>query len=225
MNFLCICCKQRVAKDEKSRKPQLIEGAGIHDIGYILEWVEFKDEESALPINERQWLYTNQQPVIGDKRILRVKEPFDEEIGELFTTVFEPWQMYLNGWEYAESPEDISKACAVCCRFDEVLWADDFSAFIVVEIMNVIPLDKLYQVIPEHVTDQNFKDEFSKHDDVWVEYEDEHRLYRSWNEQGDIGQVQLIITDEGGICHEVMTSWYGIHDNLYYFGNAVYKPE
>jgi hypothetical protein len=82
--------------------------------------MECSKEELSQPLNKRQWVHTNQVPVVGEKRILKVTAPFDEEIGDTFTTVFEPWQMFLNGWDSAESPEDIGKACAVFCRFEEV---------------------------------------------------------------------------------------------------------
>ena len=105
MNFLCSCCKSRITNDNQKR--HLIEGAGIHNIGYHLAWKESKKEELSLPLNKRQWLHTNQVPVVGEKRILKVTAPFDEEIGDTFTTIFEPWQMFLNGWDSAESPDDM----------------------------------------------------------------------------------------------------------------------
>lgn len=221
MNFLCSCCKQRVTKEEHERKPKLIESAGIHDIGYHLSWMECKQEEMALPVNERQWLYTDQVPIVGEKRILKVTAPFDEGLGNTFTTIFEPWQMFLNGWDSAESTEDIGKACAVLCRFDEVLWSDVFSAFISVKVLNTILLDFLHRVIPVTVTDYRFIEKFGEHEKVWTQYEDEHRLYRTWNAQGDVGQMQLIYTDDQGIRHEILTSWFGMHDDFYYFGNTV----
>ena len=223
MNFLCSCCKFRVAKADRKRKPEMIEGAGIHDIGYHLAWMECKQEELSLPVQDRQWLHTNQIPMIGENRILKVTAPFDEELGDTFTTIFEPWQMFLNGWEYADSPDDIGKACAVLCRFDEILWSDDFSAIISVRVLNTVPLDLLYTVIPVTVTDYRFFEKFGEDEEVWTEYEDEHRLYRYWSAQGDVSQMQLIYTDDQGIRHEVLTSWYAMHDDFYYFGNAVNK--
>ena len=116
VNFLCSCCKRRITNDNQKR--HLIEGAGIHNIGYHLAWMECAKEELSLPVNKRQWLHTDQIPLVGEKRILKVTAPFDEEIGDTFTTIFEPWQMFLNGWDCAESPGDIGKACAVLCRFE-----------------------------------------------------------------------------------------------------------
>ena len=185
--------------------------------------MECAKEELSLPLNKRQWLHTNQVPVVGEKRILKVTAPFDEEIGDTFTTIFEPWQMFLNGWESAESPDDIGKACAVLCRFEEVLCADYFSAIIYATVLKTIPLDQLYKVIPETVTDERFYEEFGDGKEVWTEYEDKHRLYRTWNAQGDVSQMQLIYTDDRGIRHEVLTSWYAMHEDFYYFGNAVNK--
>lgn len=199
----------------------MIECAGIHDIGYNLAWMECKEEESSMPIKDRQWFYTDNIPMIGEKRILKVTAPFDEETGDTFTTVFEPWQMFLNGWDCAESADVIGKACAVLCRFDDILWSDDFSAFISVKVLNTIPLDLLYKVIPVTVTDDRFFENFGGHGKVYTLYEDKHRLYRTWSEQSDWGQKQLIYTDDCGIRHEVMTNWYAYHEDFYYFGNAV----
>lgn len=118
MNFLCSCCKSRITNDKQIR--YLIEGAGIHKIGYHLAWMEFAKEELCLPPDKREWVHTDQVPIVGERRILKVTAPFAEEIGDTFTTAFESWQMFLNGWDSAESPEDICKACAVLCRFEEV---------------------------------------------------------------------------------------------------------
>ena len=221
MNFLCKCCKSRVTED---KRPEYIESAGIHEKAYHMEWAVFDEEENSKPINEREWSETNITPKVGDKRILRVKAPFDVEIGAVFTNVYEPWQMFLNGWDSAASPEDIYKAAAVLCRFEEVLWADDFSAFINVEILNVMPLYELYKYIPETVTADRFFEEFGSHEEeVHTEFENEHLLYRYWSAQGDVAETQLIYTEDNGKRHEVMTSWYGMHDDFYYFYNIVNK--
>ena len=186
--------------------------------------MECSKEELSLPVDKRQWLHTNKVPVVGERRILKVTAPFDEEIDDTFTTIFEPWQMFLNGWEYAENPDDIGKACAVLCRFAEVLCMDDFSAIISVEVLKTIPLDQLYKVIPETVTNERFFEEFGSDQEVWTEYEDKHLLYRTWNAQGDVSQMQLIYTDDNGIRHEVLTSWYAMHEDFYYFRNIINKP-
>ena len=111
----------------------------------------------------------------------------------------------------------------VLCRFDDILWSDDFSAYISVRVLNTVPLDLLHTVIPVTVTDYRFFEKFGEDEEVWTEYEDEHRLYRYWSAQGDVSQMQLIYTDDQGIRHEVLTSWYAMHDDFYYFGNAVNK--
>ena len=222
MNFLCSCCKRRIKND--GQKHHLIEGAGIHDIGYNLAWVECAKEELSLPPDKRKWVHTDHTPIIGERRILKVTAPFDEQVGDTFTTVFEPWQMYLNGRDSAQSPEDIGKACAVLCRFEEVLCLDDFSAVISVTVLKTIPLDQLYKVIPETVTDDRFLEEFGDGQKVHTEYEDKHLLYRTWTAQGDVSQRQFIYTDDNGTRHEVLTSRYEMHDDYYYFGNRINKP-
>ena len=163
----------------------------------------------------------NIQPKVGDKRILRVKAPFDEERGSVFTNIYEPWQMFYNGWENAESPADIGKACAVLCRFGEVLWADDFSAFIIVEILNILPLFEIPKLVPETVTDRRFFEDFGFGDACWTEYEDDHWLYRTWSAQGDVGDGQLIYTDDSGKRHEIMNAYFSFHEASYILGNDV----
>lgn len=121
MDFICRCCKKRITRTDPHR---LIEKADLHEDAYHFEWALFDEEEMSKPINERVWSERNIQPLVGDKRILRVKAPFDEKPGDTFTNFYEPWQMFYNGWDNAEKPEDIYKACGVLCRFDEVLWAE-----------------------------------------------------------------------------------------------------
>lgn len=101
MNFLCRCCKKRIVRE--TEKPQLNKIAGEHQTAYHMEWAVFDGEEMSRPIEERKWSERNIQPKAGDKRILRVKSPFDEEPGDVFTTLYEPWQMFYNGWDSAES--------------------------------------------------------------------------------------------------------------------------
>ena len=222
MNFLCRCCKQRIAREIE--KPQLNRTAGAHQTAYHMEWAVFDDEEMSRPIEERKWSDRNIQPKAGDKRILRVKAPFDEEPGDVFTTLYEPWQMFYNGWESAESPEDIGKACAVLCRFEDVLWADDFTAFITVGVLNVLPVIRFPQVFPETVTDRRFFEDFGFDDEIWTEYEDEHLLYRTWSAQGDVGDAQLIYTDDSGKRHELLHGYSGRHGDTFELGNDV-NPE
>ena len=219
MQFLCNCCQRRVTNESGCR--QMIGSAGIHDTAYHMEWALFDAEEMQKPIQERKWSERNEQPVTGAKRILRVKVPFDEEPGGVFTNLYEPWQMFYNGWESAESPADIFKACAVLCRFDAVLWADDYSAFILVEVLKAVPLVSLHQVIPETVTEVRFFEDFGFSDEIWTEYEDEHLLYRTWTAQGDAGSAQLIYTDDRGRRHEVLEGIFGSHDDIYHIGNWI----
>lgn len=222
MNFLCRCCQKRIVR--KIEKPQLNKEAGVHQTAYHMEWAVFDDEEMSRPIEERKWSDRNIQPKAGDRRILRVKTPFDEEPGDVFTTLYEPWQMFYNGWESAESPEDIGKVCAVLCRFCEVLWTDDYTAFITVEVLHVLPVIRFPQVFPETLTDRRFFEDFGFDDEIWTEYEDGHLLYRTWSAQGDCGDAQLIYTDDSGKRHELLHGYFGGHSDTYEFGNDV-NPE
>lgn len=219
MNFLCTCCKQRITLNKQYR--HFLEGARIHDLAYHMEWPVFDDEELAKPVTERKWSDRNIQPQAGDMRILRVKKPFDEAPGAVFTNIYEPWQMFYNGWESAESPADIGEACAVLCRFGEVLWADDFTAYITVEILHTVPLCRLHEVIPETVTDRKFFEDFG-FGAAETEYADAHLLCRSWSAQGDLGDMQLIYTDDGGRRHELLAGSFSGHSGLtYVLGNEV----
>ncbi|HQM01788.1 MAG TPA: hypothetical protein PLH98_14745 [Ruminococcus flavefaciens] len=220
LNFLCRCCKRRIIK---KKNPEFIESAGLHETAYKMEWIKFKEDNSELPVTEREWENINDIPEVGETHILKIGEPFDEEIGAIFTNLFEPWQMAVNGWDCAESQEDIYKAAAVLCRFVDVIWSDDFSAYIHVEVVNVVLLSDLHKVLPVNLCDRPVE-LFDDSEDVWTEYEDEHWLNRNWTGQGDVGSEQLLYTDENGVNHEVMTSWYDFHDNTYTLSNNVSKP-
>lgn len=228
MNFLCPGCKRRITKEERIQKPKMIAEAGIHDMGYHMGWMECEQQDACLPVQERSWYYSDRVPVIGEERILKIEVPFDEEKGETFTTLFEPWNLYLNGWSEAECAEETGKACVVLCRFDVVLWADDFYALITVMVLNAIPHDQLPARIPVTVAEDRLVDEFPAvyrtFGSVCTEYEDERWLYRTWADFGGYAwKMQLIYTDDQGIRHEVMTSWSEGHDHhdYFYFGNTV----
>ena len=76
VNFICSCCKSRITNDDRNR--HLIEGACIHNIGYKLAWMECAKEELCLPPDKRKWVHTDQVPIIGERRILKVTVPFDD---------------------------------------------------------------------------------------------------------------------------------------------------
>ena len=217
MNFLCRCCKSRV---EKKKPFEFMADAGLHKTAYHMEWVLFDERDSDKPVNERQWLDFDDTPEVGKTYIMRVKKPFDEDIGGIFTNIFEPAMMAANGWDSAETPEDICKPAAVLCRFREVLWADDFSAFIHIEVLNVVMLADLHKVLPVTLSDAP-AELFGEVEEVWTEYEDEHWLIRTWTGQGDVGAAQFLYTDDSGTAHEVITSWYDFHDDTYCLGNRV----
>ena len=218
MNFKCRGCKEFVRKNSS---PLLIPAANIHWTAYHSGWMECSEKDLQKPPAEREWVHTNLVPEVGQTRILQVWQPFDEEPGDLFTQIFEPWQMYLNGWDAAESPEDIGKACAVLCRFADILHQDEFEGLITVEVLNVVPLDDLYKLVPENVTYVRFFENFGQHEELWVEYKDERRLLRTWTAQGDVSELQLIYTDDNGRRHEVLTGWNSFHEDYYYICNNV----
>ncbi len=219
LNFLCRCCKRRIVKD---KRPIFIESAGLHEKAYQMEWMRIRAKAEDYPGFGDDWEYVNETPKVGEIYELYVEKPFDEEIGGTFTNLFEPREMAVNGWGYAEKPEDIYKAAAVLCRFVDVIQADEYSGYIHVEVLNVVPLSELYKVIPEQQSDIPVE-VFDDIEDVWTEYEDEHWLCRDWNGQGDVGAGQWLYTDEKGISHEVMTNWWDFDDNTYTLSNIVSK--
>ncbi len=219
MNFICRCCKSRVVKNNFNDRFAFVPEAGLHRTAYHMEWVRFREGDES-PIAEREWEYFDDTPEVGKTCIMRVQKPFDEELGGIFTNIFEPEMMAVNGWSDAEHPEDIHKAAAVLCRFVEVLWSDDFTAFIQVEVLNVVLLADLHRVFPVTVSDRPVE-LFGDAEEVWTEYEDEHWLLRDWNAQGDVGEQQYLYTDDEGVAHEVLTSWFDFHDDTYTLSNVV----
>ena len=220
MNFMCSCCKQRVAKNKPA---EFLNKVGLHTTAYHMDWVVFEKADAALPFTERRWVNLDDPPSEGEMYTMKVRHPFDEEICGIFTAIFEPAMMFINGWDCAEHPEDIGKAAAVLCQFTEVLWADEYSAFIKVRVRNVVPLADLCRVLPVKESDTPVE-RFGECSEVWTEYEDEHWLSRNWNGQGDVGEQQYLYRDDEGKVHEVMTSWFDFHDDTYYLHNNVNKP-
>lgn len=41
---------------------------------------------------------------------------------------------------------------------------------------------------------------FGEVEEVWTEYEDEHRLIRTWTGQGDVGEQQFLYTKRRSSC-------------------------
>ncbi|MDE7365563.1 MAG: hypothetical protein K2N27_11940 [Ruminococcus sp.] len=181
------------------------------------EWSDFK--ENVPELSERYWERSECTPVVNENRTILVYKPFDEKIGNEFWLLYEPALLYLNGWEgYPE--EDIRKCAVVRCRFEKILVSDEYSAWIVVNVQQVVFLHELYKYYEEVMTDIPI-DEFEGipktkcmkgfQNDKWLE------IY--WTAQGDCGDNKWIYTDEYGMRHLVMQMSYGFDDSVLYIGN------
>ena len=201
--------KNRTGKREHSIKPKFYEDAGLHLCAYYLEWGEWKSEEITIPVNELNWKHADRVPVIGEKRILRAKASFNPDPGETFTALFEPSNIFLHGWESAKNPEEISKVSAVLCRFKDVLWFDGTKAIISAEVLNVVPLAKLYQVVPKNEIDFPFIERFWNGHRVDTDYQDAYMRYRANKPQGKQGQIQLVYTDDNRKQHVILRRFEG----------------
>src|SRR5271157_2363070 len=122
--------------DENWKPPALPAWAKIWGFDSA-RWGDFDEN---LPTNNR-WPYSDEPPGVGTKRTIYVCPRFRAVSG------YPIWVLYLhadsgaNGWD--ECPDDIDFSSLVLCDLVEVLKDNINSAWITVEVLDVIPLPDL----------------------------------------------------------------------------------
>lgn len=209
MVFRCTCCDEIV--DEK---PQLING--FCELAYDgFEWLEVG--ESVPSLDERIWTRSNSVPEVGETRVIKVSAPFNQNIGDCFNMLFSPALSALNGWE--DYPEELFDSAVTVCKFEKIIQADEYRAWIEVSIEDVIPLEDLYKryscVETTDVIGYGFelRQDFSHK--CWEFY--------SFSAQGDFGEWQLVYVDNNGLRHIVLIGEYSMHKDFVCCGNVISK--
>lgn len=174
----------------------------------FMEWSDFTD--SVPNLYDRIWERSSSTPVVGEKRLVKVRFPFSYRLDDSFNVLFQPALTALDGWETAE---DISASAIVTCRFHRVLSHDEHFAWIEVEAVRVLTLDKLALTCP--VVTGKF--------DMSNTYTDIERLgnwtFCSWSAQGDVGEWELFYTDSSGSIRSVLFSkWDMCKSDITFYG-------
>lgn len=214
--FKCSCCKQEV----RMKKETIDDFA---DWAYY-EGVEWSDFNEDVPdFSEKHWNRSENTPAVNENRTLHVWKPFDESIGNEFLILFEPALCYFNGWDEVNINE-IKKCAIVRCKFTKILKRNEFEAWIVVNIKEVIPVHELYKYFKPCTTEKDIMKFNGIPEDMSnTVLENNEWSLITWDAQGDCGENKWIFKDDKGIPHLVMQSWFDFDNSVVYIGNIIKK--
>ena len=212
LHFKCNVCGEAVKMKKEVKAP-------FCDWSYD-SCIQWSDIQSDMPtLSEKHWERSTETPVEGEERIVFVQKPFDEKIGNEFWVKFEPALLFLNGWdEYQE--DEIRKCAMVRCRFEKIIASDEFSAWIKISILQVIPLQDIYKHYNESISEEPI-DSFKGNWSTDVIFQNDKWLILGWSAQGDCGETRWIYKDENGKRHIVLTLKFGFDEEVLYIGNVV----
>ncbi len=194
LSFKCRVCKSDFSLDKKTQDH-------FADWAYgNAQWSDFGEDVPDL--SEEHWERSSITPSPGEKRTVFIEVPFDESLGSDFWLLFEPALIYFNGPD--DAPDDIDKCAVARCRFDKVLAADAFSAWIRITVLNVIPLSEIYKYYDEAASDDpiNELDEFSDYE-IYT-FQNDRWLIKLGSAQGDYYRVIWIYKDDNNTQDLVM---------------------
>lgn len=215
LRFKCRTCDQLIEM-KKDVKPLFSNWA----YNECIEWSDFDQEVPG--ITQDKWERSSTTPAQNEKRLVLVRKPFDEQVGNEFWVLFQPALLFFNGWD--ESPEeDICKCAMVRCRFERILEADEFSGWIELSILEVIPLEELISHYNESISTEPIiytSKEVPYTDDI---FENDKWYVFGWSAQGDVGETRWIYKDSDGKQHLVMENKWGLDEDVLYVGNLVDK--
>lgn len=206
--FACPSCKNIVTE-----KLSLKEGFCIAAWDEVMEWFDVAD---IVPDLKR----SKTVPKEKEKRRVKVSFPFFMKVKEEGWVLFMPPLSFFNGWE--EYPEEIDQSALVNFRLERILSQNNQSAWIEIEVLDVVLLSKLEERFPavtlDHLIEEIFRYSVHKIEtDDWIEL--------SWNDEGDIGGYWLIKkhNDEKGSL--VVYSEWSFHYSTVYAGNISVSKE
>ena len=210
INFKCKACD---SYHEMTKKfPAGFSGWAYSD----MEWSDF--EEEVPPLSEKHWIRSDRIPKMGELRIIKVKDPFDEEIGNEFYMEFMPALAFFNGYDNVEQIHD---SAIVQCRLEKIVLADEDSGWIRVKILNVILLSELFETYPSFLTDRKLEEYAGVFECDENDFMDAPWEIKYWSSEGAIGEHRMIYMDANGIRHLVLMHYYDWYSDVTYFGNIV----
>lgn len=209
MVFKCSCCNSIV--DEK---PSLAEG--FSELAYDdMEWLEVG--QIVPPLEEHIWLRADKMPEVGERRFIKVKPPFSQNISDSFNVLYSPALSALNGRE--EYPEELSDSAVVSCVLEKTVSVDEYCAWIEVSVENVIPFTELYKHYPLRKVLGLFEGGLGEH--LTLACRCDRWEYYTYSAQGDWGEWRLIFVDKENVRHLVLCCEWYTHGGFVQLGNAV----
>lgn len=211
MRFKCGCCGEEVKKEPKV--PEGFVSWAYYCGESSMEWLESGEEIP--PIDSNAWIRREKRPEVGEICAIRVRKPFDEEMGnEFYMQLRSPRDYYTDEM----TDEVIALGGIIKCRLESVVSRDEYIAWIKVRVLEVFMNDELYKAF----------DEYEKDPLVWQrketeQYTEKWKNIQIWSGQGDLGETCDIYTDDDGREHLVMQNYWNFHDDYVYFGNIVNK--
>lgn len=124
----------------------LPHGFSYSGVDRLVEWSDFKDEVP--PVDENIWFRSDITPVAGSKRTAKVSLCKLEGKGDTIKTLFKPEMSAINcDWETC--PKDIYGAAYVEARITRTLTQNTEFAWVELDIIESITLDKLTSSVGE----------------------------------------------------------------------------
>lgn len=212
LSFKCNACNEFVEEKVKVNKDFVING-----YDNIIEWSDFKEGDKLPDVDERIWVRSDKLPEEDSIRIVKAYCGFSFKIEEEFSTLYMPALSSVNGWE--EYPEEINKSAIVKCQLKKVISYDEKSAWIVIDIIEVISLSKMMINYKERKVTTDYVECVGIYGASYaLEYED--WLYFECNAQSDIGSWCLIKKHNDKYNLVLYNEW-GFHYDFIYADNII----
>lgn len=218
LRFKCKCCNSYHDIDKTT--PTGFLGWCYPD----MEWSDFTDEVS--PLSQERWRITKEVTKLGSNvipnndeiRTVRVKLPFEEEVGSEFYMEYLPISAYLDGFEIADQFE---RSAILKCRFVEIIAADDYNAWIKVQVLDVIMFSQLASIFPPYKADSSLEGFSGSGSCDDIDADEMPWQCKSWSADGDITETKIFYTDEIGTRHLVWMTHEDFFNHISYFGNII----
>lgn len=214
--FKCSCCEENI-RMKKEIKEHFTDWAYY----YGVEWSDFDEN---IPVNlDEDWNRSETTPVVDENRTLYVCKPFDESLGSEFKILYEPALCHFNGWDSIYENE-IEKCAIIRCKLTKIIKRNEYEAWVVVKVQEVVPLNNLIHYYNAHITDEDITMFDGIPERMYKTcYKNNNWIVTSWDAQGDCGEDKWIYIDEKGKRHLVMQSWFDFDISVVYIGNIIQK--
>ncbi|ENW94682.1 hypothetical protein [Acinetobacter dispersus] len=184
-----ICFQCKVCGSQECRNGDK-EINGFDIIGYEV-CVEWSESLNSIPEKNENgwWMRLDKMPSLSENRVIHVQQPFNEDIGALFWTLYAPALSSLNGYE--EYMEEIESSAFVKCKIESVLFSNDIEAWLKVSINEVKPLTEFSNLLPQRQEEISIWSLiYDLENDYIARYKD--WIYYSGQAQGDLGNWLII---------------------------------